>query len=105
MILAIDTSVKDSAVVAVQKGEIVLAKHKIESPRGHSQTLLPSIQKLLKDASCKPTDLTGITVKVGPGSYTGLRVGVAVAQALGYILNVPVNDHLIPKESIEIVYQ
>lgn len=56
-----------------------------------SQILLPLIEKLLKKNSLEFKDLSGIEVKTGPGSYTGLKVGVSVANALGYSLKIPVN--------------
>ena len=56
-----------------------------------SQVLLPMIVKILKKNKLKFSELTAIEVNVGPGSFTGTRVGVAVANALGYALNLPVN--------------
>lgn len=56
-----------------------------------SQVLLTLIKKILKKNKLEYKDLKGIEVEVGPGSYTGLKVGVAVANALGYSLRIPVN--------------
>ncbi|MDO8429465.1 MAG: tRNA (adenosine(37)-N6)-threonylcarbamoyltransferase complex dimerization subunit type 1 TsaB, partial [Candidatus Daviesbacteria bacterium] len=56
-----------------------------------SQVLLPLITKILEKNNLKFEDLTGIEVEEGPGSFTGLKVGASVAQALGYALNIPVN--------------
>jgi len=55
-----------------------------------SQTLLLAIDKLLKNQKAKITDLKAIVVSQGPGSYTGLRVGISVANALGFTLQIPV---------------
>ena len=55
-----------------------------------SQRLLLEIDKLLKQQKAKITDLKAIVVFQGPGSYTGLRVGISVANALGYTLKIPV---------------
>ena len=55
------------------------------------QLLLPLIDEVLKKNKIKLTDLTEIQVHEGPGSYTGLRVGAAVANALSYFLKIPVN--------------
>ncbi len=63
-----------------------------------SQILLPLIDQILKDNKLKLTDLTEIQLHKGPGSYTGLRVGAAVANTLSYLLKIPVNgkkNHLI----------
>lgn len=56
-----------------------------------SQILLPLIDSLLEKNNLEYKDLKGIEVEVGPGSYTGLKVGVSVANALGYSLSIPVN--------------
>lgn len=91
MILYINT--KD-----IKKVEVALKKDKeiITALEGHnefgSQTLLPLIEKLLKQNKLKFTDLTCIEVETGPGSFTGIKVGVSVANALAYSLNIPVNN-------------
>jgi tRNA threonylcarbamoyladenosine biosynthesis protein TsaB len=56
-----------------------------------SQAVLPIIEALLADQKLQLKDITEITVVTGPGSFTGLRVGATVANALGYLLGVPVN--------------
>lgn len=56
-----------------------------------SQMVLPLIEILLTEHKLKLTDITEIAVATGPGSFTGLRVGATVANALGYLLNIPVN--------------
>lgn len=67
-----------------------------------SQMVLPMIEEILIDHKRKITDITAITVATGPGSFTGLRVGATVANALGYLLGVLVNgkkDLVIPTYS------
>ncbi len=56
-----------------------------------SQVVLVLIDKLLKKHGLQATDLTQIEVNLGPGSFTGLRVGVSVANALGFSLKIPIN--------------
>jgi tRNA threonylcarbamoyladenosine biosynthesis protein TsaB len=56
-----------------------------------SEAALPVIEKLLKKSNLKVNQLDEIMVNKGPGSYTGLRVGIAIANALGFLLNLPVN--------------
>ena len=56
-----------------------------------SQVLLPLIDRLLKENNLSFSQLTEIRVNVGPGSFTGLRVGAAIANALGWLLEIPVN--------------
>lgn len=65
-----------------------------------SQILLPLIDSLLEKNNLEYKDLKGIEVEVGPGSYTGLKVGVSVANALGYSLNIPVNGKEVETELI-----
>lgn len=57
-----------------------------------TQVILPMIDKLLEKHSLKTGDLSGIQVNVGPGSFTGLRIGLAIANALSFALKIPVNS-------------
>ena len=90
MKLFIDTSEINTAKIAV---EIDGERHEktSESKIVKSQMVLPMIEQILAENKLKLTDITAITVATGPGSFTGLRVGATVANALGYLLNVPVN--------------
>ena len=64
---------------------------KSEANRNSSQTALPMIAKVLKDAEIKLSDIDEIKVETGPGSFTGLRVGVAIANALSFAGEIKVN--------------
>lgn len=97
MILSIDT--KDQKVIRValkNKGKVI--KTLIEENEYGSQVLLPLIEKLLKSQKKSFKDLTGIEVETGPGSFTGLRVGVSVANALAFSLGIPVNGKKVETE-------
>lgn len=85
----IDTTKIEQVIVCLEKD----GKRVQMSEQNHfgSQTLLPLIVKLLKKEKVAFADLSEIKVARGPGSYTGLRVGVSVANVLGYSLNIPVN--------------
>jgi tRNA threonylcarbamoyladenosine biosynthesis protein TsaB len=87
--LHIDTSRANIVSVLLTTSERELKKE--SEQKFGSQVLLHLIQELLSEADMELKDLTEITVATGPGSYTGLRVGVAVANALGYSLGIPVN--------------
>lgn len=63
-----------------------------------SQVLLLMIEKILKKQQFKYMDLKEIEVEKGPGSFTGLRVGVSVANSLGFSLGIPVNGKIIETE-------
>lgn len=56
-----------------------------------SEAALPLIDKVLKDNNLKIEEIDEIKVNTGPGSYTGIRVGVAIANALGFVLKIPIN--------------
>ena len=90
MILRIDTTQRDEVSV-----EIIDSKGKktklVERQKVGSQILLPLIVKILKKTGLKFSNLTAVEVNHGPGSFTGTRVGVAVANALGFVLNLPIN--------------
>jgi tRNA threonylcarbamoyladenosine biosynthesis protein TsaB len=58
----------------------------LESSRRHARELVPTIDVMLRAESLRPADLTGVMVGRGPGSYTGLRVGLATAKSLAYAL-------------------
>ena len=90
-ILFIDTSAINTAKVAVEVDGKHFEKTR-ESKVMKSQTVLPLIEELLTERNMSLKDITAITVATGPGSFTGLRVGVSIANALGFLLQVLVND-------------
>jgi tRNA threonylcarbamoyladenosine biosynthesis protein TsaB len=90
IILSIDTSEINTAKIAVEIDGKRFEKVK-ESKVLKSQTTLPMIEELLNEHKLRLSDITEITVAMGPGSFTGLRVGATVANALGYLLDIPVN--------------
>ena len=71
-----------------------------------SQKLLKFIDQILKKQKMKINEITKIKVNTGPGSFTGLRVGLSVANAIGWALNIPVNGKEIKKgETVDIEYE
>jgi len=96
MILAIDTATRWLGL-ALHDGTAVLAESGWRCLNNHTIELTPAIQNILEQASITPTDLSGIAIAIGPGSYTGLRVGLAVAKGLALanqtpLLGVPTLD-------------
>ncbi len=77
------TPVAGAAVVSEHK---VLAERFINNKRTHSVNLLPMIKEAISDAQITPQQLTGIAVSGGPGSFTGLRIGIATAKTLAHVL-------------------
>lgn len=56
-----------------------------------AQVVLPILESLLKKHGLSVKDITGIEVNTGPGSFTGIRVGISIANTIGFLLNIPVN--------------
>lgn len=105
MILSIDTKDQKQVRVQLKDGGKVISELSAENEYG-SQVLLPLILKLLRNY--KPglktklqtgfVKLKSVEVETGPGSFTGLRVGISVANALGYSFGIPVNGKKIETE-------
>jgi tRNA threonylcarbamoyladenosine biosynthesis protein TsaB len=87
LILAIETSTSAGSV-ALLEGERSWFKQ-LSAETSSARSLAPVIRELLQNTGFAPQDLDAITVTVGPGSFTGLRVGVMTAKALGYTLGRP----------------
>lgn len=86
-LLAIETSANLCSVAVAQHGEIIDIV--VSEPRGHTRHLLPAIDRLLIDAGLTLRRLDAIAVTTGPGSFTGLRIGIGVAQGLAYGADLP----------------
>lgn len=89
--LLIDTSNQPLAVAIMNENQILL-NHQSNIKKNHSLQLMPVIENMLKEANIVPKDLTEIVVANGPGSYTGLRIGITTAKSLAYALNIPVYE-------------
>ncbi len=89
MLLAFDTATP-LVTVALHDGDRVVVEHSSERPMKHGEHLAPLIARAMDDAGIVRQDLTAIAVGVGPGPFTGLRVGVVTARTLGFVLDVPV---------------
>lgn len=87
-ILAIDSSAK-AASAAVVSEEAVLASFHLDVKLTHSQTLMPMCQQVLACAGLTMEDIHGIAVSKGPGSFTGLRIGMAAVKGLAFAKNLP----------------
>jgi tRNA threonylcarbamoyl adenosine modification protein YeaZ len=86
--LAIDTTT-ERFTVALGSGEKVYALKEIEGRR-HSDRLIPSIKEVLKKANMEFSDIDAVGVCGGPGSFTGIRVGLSCAVTMGQVLEIPV---------------
>ena len=87
-ILAIETATLVSSV-ALATVDTLLAEITLQTKKTHSELLMPHISKILYMAGVQKTDLKAIAVSIGPGSFTGLRIGLATAKTLAYALKIP----------------
>ena len=87
-VLAIDTS-NYSLGIALVNQEQVIGEYITNMKKNHSIRVMPAIEKLMQDCEMKPTDVEKIVVAKGPGSYTGVRIGVTIAKTLAWTLNIP----------------
>lgn len=88
MLVAIDTSTQWIGI-ALYDGTRVLAEHSWRSKNYHTVELIPAIADMLAKCQVRPNQLTGIGVALGPGSFTGLRIGLSAAKGLALGQNLP----------------
>lgn len=97
-VLAIDTS-NLVLGIALLDGEKVVGEVITNLPKNHSVRVMPAIEQLMQECGVKPTELEKIVVAKGPGSYTGVRIGVTIAKTLAWSLNIP----LVGVSSLEVL--
>lgn len=88
-VLAIDTS-NYSLGVGIIEEDKVIGEYITNVKKNHSVRVMPAIDALMKDCGMIPADLDKIVVARGPGSYTGVRIGVTIAKTLAWSLNIPI---------------
>lgn len=90
MLLAFDTATPH-VTVALHDGGSVIASFESDEPMRHGEMLAPGIARVLSDVGASAKDLTAIAVGVGPGPFTGLRVGLVTARTLAFARDIPVH--------------
>lgn len=88
-ILALDTSTWTETVALLEDGSI-LSERVVVEKESHNRRLLATIEAVLKDAQCSVKEVDAIAVGIGPGSFTGIRIGITTAKALAWSLRKPV---------------
>jgi len=88
-VLGMETS-GAAASVGIGKDGILKAEYLLNNTRTHSETIMPLCLRLMEDLSLRPEDLGAVAVDIGPGSFTGVRIGVCAANAMGEALQIPV---------------
>ena len=87
-LLLLETSVPAAHVALAEGGQLVAAR-RLDEARRHARDLAPAVRDLLAERGWRPRDLHAVLVSRGPGSYTGLRVGIMSAKALAYAVGCP----------------
>ena len=101
MKLYIDTTDGEDIVIGI--GD---KRFKTKAKRERSQKLLSFIDEKLEESNLSIKGIDEVEVETGPGSFTGIRVGVSVANTIGWVMNVPVNGNNLRKgKSVEIKYE
>ncbi|WP_248928749.1 tRNA (adenosine(37)-N6)-threonylcarbamoyltransferase complex dimerization subunit type 1 TsaB [Paenibacillus hamazuiensis] len=88
VMLAMDTSTSSMTSAIFRDGRL-LAENNSKAERNHSMYLIPHIQEMLRSLELRPGDIAAIATGVGPGSYTGIRIGVTVAKTFAWARKVP----------------
>lgn len=88
-ILNIETATKNCSVALAKEGKTILCKEIAEEGYSHAERLHVFIEEIVREAGIQMKDLAAIAVSQGPGSYTGLRIGVSAAKGLCYALSIP----------------
>ena len=88
LLLSIETSTSVCSV-AIHKDNTFIAERSIDSDKSHSTLLLQFVEDLLSENNFKIKDVTALAISEGPGSYTGLRIGLSTAKGLCYSLGIP----------------
>ena len=89
ILLHIETAT-DVCSVALSRGAEVIGLKEEAGGNNHAKHLLPFVDEVLKQGGCTVSDLNGVAVSIGPGSYTGLRIGVSTAKGIAYTAGIPV---------------
>lgn len=88
-LLCIESATSVCSVAIVEDGKVIQLKETVDQANAHSELLTVFIDQILNDAGLKPKDLKAVAVSKGPGSFTGLRIGVSAAKGLCFALEIP----------------
>jgi tRNA threonylcarbamoyl adenosine modification protein YeaZ len=89
-LLAIDTALAACAAAVLETGRDILASESLPMVRGHAEALIPLVARVMKRAETAFGELDRLVVTTGPGSFTGVRVGLAAARGFGIARDLPV---------------
>lgn len=89
MLIAIDSS-QEICTLALGRDAGIVAEYHFAHKMNLLRRLLPNIEAMLTDTGIEKTEIEGVVVSLGPGSFTGLRIGVTIAKSLAYVLGKPI---------------
>ncbi len=89
ILLHIETAT-DVCSVALSRGTEIIGLKEEAGGNNHAKNLLPFVDEVLKQSDVSMSEINGVTVSIGPGSYTGLRIGVSTAKGIAYTAGIPV---------------
>ena len=89
IILNIETATKNCSVCLAENGEVIAIRELNDGNYSHAEKLHPFIQELLKEVNIDSTAISAVAVSKGPGSYTGLRIGVSAAKGICFAIDKP----------------
>ena len=98
LILALDTATEKGSL-ALAAGDQVLLEYSLESHNSYLTRLMPGVAAILRNTGKDVADLAAVAVSVGPGNFTGLRIGLATAKALAWSVGCP----LVPVPTLEVL--
>ena len=88
-LLAIETTGQYGSAAVINEKKEILGYHVSKDTMNHLKDLMPMVDACLVDAGIKKTDLTHVSASIGPGSFTGIRIGVSTARVLSQVLKIP----------------
>lgn len=89
--LLIDTHDENVICIIFKDGKVI-NKKEIKSNMRHSEITMPALIELINEEGIKISDISDIIVNIGPGSFTGVRIGVVIAKTMAYLLNKPIRS-------------
>ena len=88
-VLGLDTSSNATSIAVIEDNKLI-CEYTVNTKTTHSQKLMPMIENMLKISEINVNDMDMIAICQGPGSFTGLRIGMATAKALSHVNNLPI---------------
>ncbi|MDL2235897.1 tRNA (adenosine(37)-N6)-threonylcarbamoyltransferase complex dimerization subunit type 1 TsaB [Christensenellaceae bacterium OttesenSCG-928-L17] len=89
LILGLETAGPTASVALMRDGKLLI-EHTVHHTRTHSETVMPMVEQLMQELHCTADMLNAVACNIGPGSFTGVRIGVCTANAMHTALNIPV---------------